>query len=102
MPMSQSTSSPTWDEYFAEAFVHLAAVRTTIEQGAPAPAPPEHPEGPIPDERRDEAQRLALGYDQLAAEVARRMEAIAQRWPSSIRRGPHYEKSPARFIDTPA
>jgi hypothetical protein len=102
MRMSETASSPTWDEYLAEATAHLSAVRAAAESGTAPPTPPELPDGPIPDHRRDEALRLASGYDQLAAEVATHMALIEQLRPASMRRGPHQEHQPAHFIDTPA
>ena len=94
-------SSPTWDEYLAEASAHLAALRKAAEQGAAPPAPPERPEDPIPHDRQAKAQRLAVGYDQLAVEVVSMMRSIEQRRQSSARRNPHKEQGPARYVDTP-
>jgi hypothetical protein len=95
-------STPTWDEYLAEAAAHLAAVRRAAEWGAPPPSGPLRPEGPIPEHRRSEAQRLAVGYDQLAVEVATRMSAIESRRQSGVGRNPHRERPPAHFFDAPA
>jgi hypothetical protein len=95
-------SPPTWDEYLAQATVHLAALRRAAELGLPAPAAPQRPQAPIPDDRRQAAQRLAVGYDQLAIEVTTRMSSIAQRRSSLSDRNPHRELRPAHFIDTPA
>ncbi len=93
---------PTWDEYLAEASAHLSAVRRAAEWGTPPPPGPARPEGPIPEHRRREAQRLALGYDQLAVEVVARMSAIELRRPNAGGRNPHREQPPAHFFDTPA
>jgi hypothetical protein len=95
-------SLPTWDEYLAEATVHLAASRRATELGLTAPDPPRRPEGHLPDHRREAAARLAVGYDQLAVEVATRMASIEQRRSSLPDRNPHRELRPAHFIDTPA
>lgn len=92
----------TWDEYLAEASAHLADVRQAVEWGAPPPPGPERPAGPIPQHRRREAQRLAVGYDQLALEIVARMSVIAQRRPNAAGRNPHRERPPAHFFDTPA
>jgi len=78
----------------------LTALRLAAEQGEEPPTPPPHPVGPIPVERRAEAQRLAVGYDQLAVEVVSLMSMIDQRRFSS-RRNPHQEQGPPRYIDTP-
>jgi hypothetical protein len=94
-------SSPTWAEYLAGASAHLAAARRSAEVGAPPPAPPERPHGPVPEDRRAEAQRLAAGYDQLATEVVTRLSIIEERRLSTVRRNPHQEPRPARYIDTP-
>jgi hypothetical protein len=95
-------SPPTWDEYLAQATSHLTALRRAAELGLPAPAPPERPHGPIPDHRRGAAERLAVGYDQLAMEVTTRLSSIGQRRSSLSDRNPHRELRPAHFIDTPA
>jgi hypothetical protein len=93
--------SPTWDEYLADASAHLAALRRAAERGVEPPGPLDHPVGPIPVERQAEAQRLAVGYDQLAVEVVSLMSMIEQRRFPSTRRNPHQEQGPARYIDTP-
>jgi hypothetical protein len=95
-------SLPTWDEYLADATVHLAALRRAAELGLPAPAPPDRPDGQIPDHRRHEAGRLAMGYDQLAVEVTTRLSRLGERRSALPDRNPHRELRPARFIDTPA
>jgi hypothetical protein len=97
--MSEPVPSPTWDEYLAAATAHLGAVRRAAERGAAPPAPPERPVGAMPENRRDQAARLAVGYDQLAGEVMSRMSSLAQRGSSSARRSPHHEPGPARYID---
>jgi len=91
--------SPTWDEYLAEASKHLAAARQACETGGAAPAPPERPSDPIPDGCLDEAHQLALGYDQLAADVAARMASIERRL-SPAWRSPHQDVRPPAFVDT--
>jgi hypothetical protein len=53
----------------------------------------------MPETRREQAKRLAVGYDQLAGEVVSRMSSLAQRGSSSARRNPHQEPGPARYID---
>jgi hypothetical protein len=84
-----------------DASAHLRAVRLAVERGDPPTTPPGRPEGLAPDECRDRAHRLALGYDQLTVEVVARMANLAQRGSASIRRSPHYEPRPARYIDIP-
>jgi hypothetical protein len=91
--------TPTWDEYLDAATAHLRAVRRAAERGAAPPAPLERPVGAMPENRRDQAARLAVGYDQLAGEVAYRMSSLAQRGSSSARRKPHQEPGPAHYID---
>jgi hypothetical protein len=100
--MSEPKPSPTWDEYLAAASDHLRAARRTAERGSPPPAPPERPEGRLPLECEDAAQRLAVGYDLLAEEVVRRMNSIEQRRPSATRTNRQPERRQAWFIDTPA
>jgi hypothetical protein len=56
----------------------------------------------MPERCRSETQRLAMGYDQLALEVATRMSVIEQRRHVASGRSPHAGLAPARFIDTPA
>jgi hypothetical protein len=102
MPMNEPKPSPTWDEYLRSASDHLRAARRAAERGAPPPAAPERPEGPIPVDREDAALRLAAGYDLLAEEVVRRMHLIDQRRPSPTRLNRQPERRPAWFIDTPA
>jgi hypothetical protein len=94
-------SSPTWDEYLAEASAHLMALRALSEVGAPPPTPPERPVDPMPDECREQVRHLAIGYDQLALELITRMEAMDQRRPVSQSRNPHQELLPPRYVDTP-
>jgi hypothetical protein len=93
---------PTWDEYLAQATVHLADLRRAAEYGLSPPPAPERPPGPMPEERRAAAQRVAMGYDQLAVEVTNRMSTMAQRRTPSSDGNPHRELRPAHFIDTPA
>jgi hypothetical protein len=93
---------PTWDEYLTEATRHLAALRRAAEIGAPPPPAPARPEGPIPPYRRGAAQRVAMGYDQLATEVTTRMSGLPQRRSAHVDGNPHRELRPAHFIDTPA
>jgi hypothetical protein len=99
--MNEPTPTPTWDEYLAAAAAHLHAARRTAERGAPPPAPPERPEGPIPDACKNAAHTLALGYDLLAEEVVARMALIEQRRPSATRLSAHREQRQPRYIDTP-
>ena len=94
--------SPTWSEYLAEASEHLAAARRATEIGATLPTPPTRPEGVMPEDARDQVELLRLGYDQLAAEVASRMDVLSQAVAQSQRRSPHGEMAPARFVDTSA
>ena len=91
----------TWDEYLAEASAHLTEVRRTAERGAPPPPPPERPRGPVPDDRRAQARRRAVGYGQLGTEVATRLARLEERRPAPGRRSPHRAHRPARYIDTP-
>jgi hypothetical protein len=100
--MRGTVSLLTWDEYLTQATLHLAALRRAAEVGLPAPAALERPQGPMPDDRREAAARLAVGYDQLAVEVTTRMSSIEQRRSSLSDRNPHREQRPAHFIDTPA
>jgi hypothetical protein len=93
--------SPTWDEYLEDASAHLGTVRLAVERGDPPPTPPGRPDGVVPDDCRDRAQRLALGYDQLTVEVVARLANLAQRGSASVRRSPHHEPRPARYIDIP-
>jgi hypothetical protein len=97
--MSEPTPTPTWDEYLAAASAHLQAARRTAERGASPPAPPDRPDGPVPDACRHAAHVLALGYDLLAEEVVARMAVIEQRRPSTMRL--HREQRVPRYIDTP-
>lgn len=90
---------PTWDEYLAEASMHLAAARQAAETGATPPSPPNRPSEPIPDSCIDTARQLATGYDQLAADVAARMSAIERRL-SPTWRSPHQEQRPPAYVDT--
>jgi hypothetical protein len=99
--MNEPTPTPTWDEYLAAASAHLHAARRTAERGAAPPAPPARPEGPMPDECRNAAHKLALRYDLLAEEVVARMSIIEQRRPSSTRPGARPEQRQPRYIDTP-
>jgi hypothetical protein len=95
-------SLPTWDEYLEQATLHLVALRRAAELGLSAPAPPPRPEGHVPDHRRAAAERLAVGYDQLAVEVTMRLSGLEQRRSWRTDRNPHREPRPAHFIDTPA
>jgi hypothetical protein len=99
--MNEPTRTPTWDEYLAAASAHLHAVRRAAERGAPPPVPPARPGGPIPDECRNAAHTLALGYDLLAEEVVARMAMIEQRRPSATRLNAPPELRRPRYIDTP-
>jgi hypothetical protein len=83
------------------ASAHLREMRRSAERGAPPPPAPDRPRGAIPDSGRAQAQRLAAGFDQLAAEVAARLSSLEQLGSSSVRRSPHQEPRPARFIDIP-
>lgn len=93
-------SSPTWDEYLAEATNYLESVRQAAEVFAvPLLAPPERPSDPIPDNHREAARELSYAYDQLASEIAARMAIIESR-PNTSGRSPHQESRPASYIDT--
>jgi hypothetical protein len=94
--------SPTWDEYLEQATMHLAALRRSAELGLSAPDPPLRPNGRLPVYRRAAAERLAIGYDQLAIEVTTRLSGLEQRRSTRPERNPHREPRPAHFIDTPA
>jgi hypothetical protein len=100
--MKEQKPSPTWDEYLAEAKAYLHEARRTAERGAPPPPPPARPTDPIPDECRDAARRLAVGYDLLAEELVARMAVIEQRRPSGVRLNAPREHRQPLFIDTPA
>ena len=93
--------TPTWDEYLEAASSHLREVRRAAERGAPPPPSPEHPCGPVPESRKEQARVLAFGYDHLAAEVTARLASLQQLGPNSVRRSPHQEPRPARYIDIP-
>jgi len=93
---------PTWDEYLAQATVHLAALRKAAELGSSPPPSPPRPRGQVPEDHRAAAQRVAMGYDQLAVEVTNRMASLAQRRTAPADGNPHRALRPARFIDTPA
>ncbi|MGA2307531.1 MAG: hypothetical protein ABSH29_25595 [Acidimicrobiales bacterium] len=92
---------PTWAEYLHAASAYLKDARRTAERGAPPPAPPARPGGPIPAECRSAALALAAGYDLLAEEVVARMSIIEQRRPSAIRLNAPREQPLPRYIDTP-
>jgi hypothetical protein len=55
----------------------------------------------MPDECRNAALTLALGYDLLAEEVVARMSIIEQRRPSATRLNARPEQQRPRYIDTP-
>ena len=99
--MNEQKSSPTWDEYLAEAQAYLHEARRTSELGAPPPPPPTRPTLEIPDECRDAARRLAQGYDLLAEELVARMSVIEQRRPSTTRFNAPREQRQPLFINTP-
>ena len=99
--MSEPMPTPTWDEYLADASAHLRAARGAAERGAPPPASPARPGVPMPDECRNAALTLALGYDLLAEEVVARMSIIEQRRPSATRLNARPEQQRPRYIDTP-
>jgi hypothetical protein len=99
--MNEPMPTPTWDEYLAAASAHLGAARRA-EVGAPPPASPARPGVPMPDECRNAALTLALGYDLLAEEVVARMSVIEQRRPSTTRLHAPPGQRPPRYIDTPA
>jgi hypothetical protein len=56
----------------------------------------------MPEECRNAAHTLALGYDLLAEEVVARMSLIEQRRPSPARLNARPEQRQPRYIDTPA
>jgi hypothetical protein len=64
----------TWTDYLEAASEHLRATRLSVELGRASPEPPEPPEGSVPDELSPRVRRLVLAYDQLALEVATRLE----------------------------
>jgi hypothetical protein len=99
--MNEPMPTPTWDEYLAAASAHLGAARRAAERGAPPPVSPARPGVPMPDECRNAALTLALGYDLLAEEVVARMAIIEQRRPSATRLNAHREQRLPRYIDTP-
>jgi hypothetical protein len=99
--MNEPMPTPTWDEYLAAASAHLGAARRAAERGAPPPVSPARPGVPMPDECRNAALTLALGYDLLAEEVVARMSIIEQRRPSATRVHARAEQRRPRYIDTP-
>jgi hypothetical protein len=99
--MTTTSSSPTWDEYLSESFEFLGAARASAELGVASPEPPARPQGPLPEERRDDAESLIRGFDQLALEVATRLLAIEQSRPAASGKNPHSDQPMARYVDTP-
>ena len=72
-----------WADYLAALSEHLLLSRRAVEAGAAAPTPPPHPSEPMPGELGDQAHRLAIAYDQLALEVATRMDDIGAHLPGA-------------------
>jgi hypothetical protein len=99
--MNEPMPSPTWAEYLTAASAYLKDARRTAERGAPPPSVPSRPDGPIPDDCRNAARMLAVGYDLLAEEVVARLSVIEQRRPGATRLNAHRAPRLPRYIDTP-
>jgi hypothetical protein len=88
--------SPTWDEYLTGLSDYLIALGQASQAGfACAPAPPARPQGPFPEDRRDEASRLVERCERLARDMSARMAALANRPPSRL--SPHQSR-PAAYV----
>ncbi len=84
-----------WADYLEAASEHLRQTRLAVDAGRAGPPGPGRPTEPLPDELRDRAELLALGYDQLALEVSTRMSEIRR-----YRRGPTLHAPPSsQFVD---
>ncbi|HWD95268.1 MAG TPA: hypothetical protein VG246_02500 [Acidimicrobiales bacterium] len=92
--------TPTWEEYLASAKRYLVAMRQSTESGLVPPAAPRRPVGPCPEELRNEAHRVRLGFDQLAVEVTHHLSTLEQRLATSPR-SPFKTRGHALYLDTP-
>jgi hypothetical protein len=92
--------TPTWEEYLASAKRYLVAMRQSTESGLAPPAAPRRPVGPCPEELRNEAHRVRLGFDQLAVEVTHHLSTLEQRLATSPR-SPFKTRGHALYLDTP-
>ena len=87
---------PTWDEYLIELSEYLAALRRAAQSGfACTPSPPERPQDPLPEDRRDAVVGLREECDRLTSEVKARMTTMADRAP--LRASPHRAR-PATYL----
>lgn len=94
-------SSPTWNEYLRDAKRHVRDAKNAIDTGGPPPLPPVRPDGAIPASLIDEAKVLAASYDELALEVAERVQYLKVQMKQAPK-SPHHDQAPASYIDTSA
>lgn len=90
---------PTWNEYLREARKHLEASKVAASTGGPPPDLPDRPAEPIPPELVSEAKILASSYEELAIEVAERIDEL-RRQGQQLKRRPHKEQVSASYVDT--
>lgn len=99
--MQEAMSTPTWNEYLRDAKKHLEAAKVAAATGGAPPELPVRPVESIPEELIEEARLLSICYDELALEVAERMDNLRLQ-SQQFRRGPHKEQASANYVDTVA
>lgn len=99
--MLETMSLPTWNEYLKEARRHLEASRIAAATGGPPPDLPDRPADPIPQELVGEAKTLAASYEELAIEVAERLDEIRNQ-SQQLKRRPRKEQVVPSYVDTTA
>ncbi len=90
-------SAPTWIEYLAQLEKYLESMSKSIQLGSDLPTAPEAPCSELPLDCKDEVDRFAVAFAQLALEVKERLAGIDQRLPVALR-SPH-QNVPASYVD---